>query len=196
MDPRPLGDAMNNMNDQDLISALADGQLRGEAFARGVEAAASPAGRRTWQAYHLIGETLRSGQAAPARDAEAFLAKLQGRLRDERAPRPAALVVAGDLPARAPAANDWCWKMAAGVASVTAVAAIGWNVVADGGSRGEAQLATAAPIVVPVDASANAMLRDPRLDRLLAAHRQLGGATALQSTSGFLRNATFEGPAR
>ena len=39
------------------------------------------------------------------------------------------------------------------------------------------------------------MLRDPRLDELLAAHRQLGGA-ALQMPSGFLRNATFEGPGR
>jgi sigma-E factor negative regulatory protein RseA len=39
-------------------------------------------------------------------------------------------------------------------------------------------------------------VRDPRLDKLLAAHRQMGGATALGTTSGFLRNATFEGPAR
>jgi sigma-E factor negative regulatory protein RseA len=40
------------------------------------------------------------------------------------------------------------------------------------------------------------MIRDPQLDRLLAAHRQFGGATALQTSSGFLRSATFEGPAR
>jgi len=40
------------------------------------------------------------------------------------------------------------------------------------------------------------MIRDARLDRLLAAHRQLGGATALGTSSGFLRNATFEGPSR
>jgi sigma-E factor negative regulatory protein RseA len=36
------------------------------------------------------------------------------------------------------------------------------------------------------------MIRDPQLDALLAAHRQLGGASALQMPSGFLRNATFE----
>ncbi len=35
------------------------------------------------------------------------------------------------------------------------------------------------------------MIRDPQLDALLAAHRQFGGATALQTPSGFLRNATF-----
>jgi sigma-E factor negative regulatory protein RseA len=36
------------------------------------------------------------------------------------------------------------------------------------------------------------MIRDPHLDALLAAHRQYGGASALQMPSGFLRNATFE----
>jgi sigma-E factor negative regulatory protein RseA len=40
------------------------------------------------------------------------------------------------------------------------------------------------------------MIRDARLDQLLAAHRQFGSATALQTSGGFLRNATFEGPAR
>ena len=38
------------------------------------------------------------------------------------------------------------------------------------------------------------MLRDPRLDQLLEAHQQAGGAS--QMPSGFLRNATFEGPTR
>ncbi len=38
------------------------------------------------------------------------------------------------------------------------------------------------------------MIRDPRLDELLAAHRQLGNSTsALQMPAGFLRNATFAG---
>jgi sigma-E factor negative regulatory protein RseA len=36
------------------------------------------------------------------------------------------------------------------------------------------------------------MIRDPHLDALLAAHRQFGGASALQMPSGFLRNATYE----
>ncbi|MDU7587859.1 MAG: anti-anti-sigma factor, partial [Acidovorax sp.] len=40
------------------------------------------------------------------------------------------------------------------------------------------------------------MLRDPRLDELLAAHKQFGSTTALQMPAGFLRNATFEAPAR
>ena len=46
---------------------------------------------------------------------------------------------------------------------------------------------TAAP-----GAESPVMLRDPRLDELLAAHRQFGGTSALQMPTGFLRNATFE----
>jgi sigma-E factor negative regulatory protein RseA len=41
---------------------------------------------------------------------------------------------------------------------------------------------------------AQVMLRDPRLDQLLEAHRQAAGGA--QMPSGFLRNATFEGAAR
>ena len=35
------------------------------------------------------------------------------------------------------------------------------------------------------------IIRDPQLDAMLAAHRQMGGATAFQMPSGFMRNATF-----
>jgi sigma-E factor negative regulatory protein RseA len=37
------------------------------------------------------------------------------------------------------------------------------------------------------------MIRDPQLDALLAAHKQFGGASALQTPAGCLRNATFQG---
>jgi sigma-E factor negative regulatory protein RseA len=40
------------------------------------------------------------------------------------------------------------------------------------------------------------MLRDARLDELLAAHRQFGSATAIPMPAGALRNAAFEAPAR
>ena len=40
---------MDKMDDQELISALADGQLQGEALARGVQAAAADAhSREAW----------------------------------------------------------------------------------------------------------------------------------------------------
>lgn len=188
---------MDKMDDQEMISALADGQLRGEAFARAVQVAAADArARATWCAYHAVGEVLRTGRAVTGTAPEAFLARLQQRLRDEQ---PAAVPVARRATyAARPAANDWRWKLVAGVASVAAFTAVGWNVWSTG--SGGPQLAGApAAGVIPVlaeSAPAPSMIRDARLDQLLQAHRQLGGGTALGTSPGFLRNATFEGPAR
>jgi len=105
-----------------------------------------------------------------------------------------------------PAANDGAfrWKMVAGVASVAAFAAVGWSVLATGASPAfttPAQLAISPQqsgdsVTVLTRAEPGVMIRDPKLDELLAAHRQFGGASALQSSAGFLRSATFEGPAR
>jgi sigma-E factor negative regulatory protein RseA len=187
----------NKMDNQELISALADGQLQGEAFALGVQAAAADArGRATWCAYHVAGEVLRSGRATAGTPPEVFLARLRERLREEGPLAAAPLAVAAvERQQPRPAANDRIWKIAASVASVAAVAAVGWNIWSGGGSQVAArpQLAVApasAPAVA--EASPAAMMRDPRLDQLLAAHRQLAGATVLQTPSGFLRNATFE----
>lgn len=187
-------DAMDNMDKQELISALADGQLQGEAFALGVQAAAADArGREAWCAYHVVGEVLRTGRATGGMPPEVFLAKLQRRLQQEQPASPLPVARPVVVHDREPA-NDWVWKLAAGVASVAAVAAVGWNMWGTAGSAAQPQLAAvAAPVV---EASAAPVVRDPRLDKLLAAHRQMGGATALGTTSGFLRNATFEGPAR
>ena len=52
-------------------------------------------------------------------------------------------------------------------------------------------LAQSGAPVAAVDA-APVMIRDPQIDALLAAHRQFGGTSALQTPTGFLRNATFE----
>ena len=38
------------------------------------------------------------------------------------------------------------------------------------------------------------VVRDARLEELLAAHKQFGATSALQEPSGFLRNATFDIP--
>ncbi len=189
------------MQTQELISALVDGQLRGEALARGVEAAAgAAAGREAWHTYHLIGEVLRSGEMAAGTMPSAFLDRLQLQLKQEQGVAPVPQPSLGVRPApRQGAANDasFRWKLVAGFASVAAVAAIGWTTV--GGLAGkpeQGQLATAAGASVVAGSERGAMIRDPRLDEFLAAHRQLGGASALQMPAGFLRNATFEGPSR
>lgn len=193
---------MENMQTQELISALADGHLQGDAFARGVELAASePAAREAWQTYHLIGDVLRSGELGVASMQPAFLERLQCRLREEPPPaRPAAIPGAVAVPQRAPAANDstFRWKLAAGFASMAAVGAIAWAMAgALPGKTDAGQLAKAAPNGTVLTAGERGvMIRDARLDELLAAHRQLGGATALQMSSGFVRNATYEGAGR
>ncbi len=107
------------------------------------------------------------------------------------------------------------WKMVAGFASLAAVATIGWNaytgLMTPSAQSAGMQLAASAPAPVSqqnADASVVAvnqtiqtgnqavMIRDPRLDELLAAHKQYGSTSALQMPAGFLRNATFEAPAR
>lgn len=114
------------------------------------------------------------------------------------------------------------WKMVAGFATVAAVAMVGWNSMGllSGGAGGNAQqqLASAAtPQVLASAAStrpaaANAqglieqqvtvgqnstiMLRDPRLDEVLAARGQIGVTANLQMPAGFLRNATFNAEKR
>jgi sigma-E factor negative regulatory protein RseA len=161
----------------------------------------------TWHAYHLIGDVLRSGDASRAAAPQPFLDRLSARLAQEPCPQPelaSSVVAVQPRWSSAVAANDASmrWKLLAGVASIAAVAAVGWSVVATGAGGAPAaqpQLAAApqqqaAPVLARSEAGV--MIRDPRLDELLAAHRQFGGASALQMPAGFVRNATFEGPAR
>jgi sigma-E factor negative regulatory protein RseA len=189
---------MEQIETRELISALADGQLRGDAFARGVElAAADPSAREAWQTYHLIGDVLRSAELASGSTSSIFIERLQERLREEKQVAVVrTLPVVTAIPPRQ-AANDgnFRWKVAAGVASLAAVAAIGWTVVGVGKpDQGKMALVPAGTVLA--GSERGPMIRDERLDELLAAHRQLGGASALQTPSGFLRNATFDGSGR
>ena len=191
---------MEQMDDKrEMISALADGQLAGDAFARGVDLATNdPAAREAWHAYHLIGDVLRSGELAHCEPADRFLAGLKERLRSEEILVDRTQIVVAVAP-KADAANDgsFRWKLLAGVASVAAVSAIAWTLAATGSKPGEPQLAAAQPPAGAVLTSTQqgVMLRAPRLDELLAAHRQIGGA-ALVAPAGYLRKATFDSPAR
>jgi sigma-E factor negative regulatory protein RseA len=199
---------MSNMDE--MVSALADGELHGEAFARAVEAlAADASARESWHAYHLVGDVLRSAELASPSNGADFVARFRARLQQEPA------VVAGlpvhddmrDAATRVATHREsantsgFGWPLLAGVASLTAVAAIAWNVLggAGGTAPAGAELAQAAPQQpqqTQAEATRPVMIRDARLDELLAAHRQAGGASALQMPAGFLRNATFESPGR
>lgn len=207
------------------VSALTDGHLREDEFAQVIDKLCSDDDlRATWHTYHLVGDVLRSGVHSACSDTSQFLSRLQSRLAAE--PSAPALAPDAEAPVlhhRAEAANEpvFRWKLVAGAASLAAAAAIGWNWVGGSGAQPvAAQLAQQQPQqqqisgsilaasgasahvpsalapmrVVVGNGSPQVMLRDPRLDQLLEAHREAGGAS--QMPSGFLRNATFDGPSR
>ncbi len=202
---------------EEWVSALVDGELRDEEFARAiVYIEDSRVAREAWDTYHLVGEVLRSGKLETLGHDEIFIERLrreltsnahdtvafeQDRKRLERVNLSAV-----------PAANDSWWRRVAGLASVAFVGILVWQAaqwLGQGNSAGNTSTLAQAP--APAQASASSassasleatdsggavMLRDPQLDALLAAHRQHGGVTALQVPAGFLRNATFNEASR
>ncbi|MEO8806508.1 MAG: RseA family anti-sigma factor [Burkholderiaceae bacterium] len=197
------------------LSALADGELGESAAAQACAAWRGDADTRTsWHAFHLIGDVLRSEDLAahPARDA-GFLAALRLRLEAEPvvlAPQPLEQLVPPSAQTLAVAhgartvRRPW---MAASVVAAGFVAVAGVVVLtrAPATSPAGATLAQAAgvqalnasaPMAASVDPQvlvANGkLIRDVRLDRYLAAHKQFAGSSALGVPSGFLRSATVD----
>jgi sigma-E factor negative regulatory protein RseA len=184
------------------ISDLADGQLRGDAFADALALLeTSSAARAAWYGLHMAGDVLRGEAIAkPMNTAKemAFLDTFKANLAKE----PALVAMAQpsfSAPfALAPVANDsfFNWKWVGGLSAAAAVVAFSWNLVsttATSPSGSGAQLAQSVNQAVPVatQTTAGVMLRNPQLDALIAAHNQVGGSSALQMPSGFLRSATF-----
>lgn len=191
----------------ELLSALSDSELKPEEFAALSHAyKKDSAASGSWDAYHVIGKALRSPGSTVQLTDFAFLARLNQQLAKEPsfgtglwASTP--IVAAGER--RGPASNDgnFRWKMVAGFACAAAVSAIAWSVnglmppaagpqlaqveTSAGGATGQ-QFVVAAP--------QGLMVRDARLEELLAAHKQFGATSAFPVPSGFLRNATFETP--
>lgn len=215
----------NPMNDSDpngeALSAWIDGERAPEGAPTSVEALLqSPQADERWALYHWVGDTLREGPSAagPART-DFVRAVMSGLTRDDAdrttsslagAPFDAEGAASGvrTLPrARGEdrAANDatFRWRAVAGVACLVAIGTVVWHLssvdptpqgpvlagVEAGGTRVEGSV-SAAPL------TAATMIRDPRLDELIAQHRQAAGVSAFQNGSGFLRAATYEGPRR
>lgn len=218
---------MEHMQTRELISAIADGEARGEAFARGMDLVArEPAALEAWQAYHLIGDVLRSEDLAadPSRDA-VFLQRLRVHLAQEPAvfaPGAVAGAAAGASTRSGTRsmnrASGSPWRAAFAVAAgFVAVAGVYTFMQPMGQTPShEPALASAprpevarpeAPRLVSNDVAAPApaeavsvasgkLLRDARLDAYLAAHEQFAGSTALGMPSAFLRSATVSAPGR
>ena len=200
-------------NKHELLSALVDGELA-ERDMEQTLALCDHEGHACWQTYQLIGDVLREPALARRCDSDKLLDGVRQAMQQDQRHRAlqqeqSAPVAADKMPA---ASNDslFRWKMVAGLASMAAVAAIGWNSFNqwDAASGSGAQLASAAlpastagvAVSAPATSALQAatgpqvMMRDPRLDELLAAHQQYGRANALQMPAGFLRNATFDTP--
>ena len=207
------------LENRELISDLADGRLDDADAAKLLDQlSADDDAAVSWEIYHLSRDVLR-GEWGVSADATAgavhglssdFMVRLRARLSEEEieplAPEslPQPLIPQAF---QAEAANQplFRWRMVAGLASVVAVAAVGWGLVGQqdqvrlGGQMAANGLAPAGVQAVAVSLPGDeraVMLRDPRLDELLAAHKQAAGASALQTPAGFLRNATFEGASR
>ncbi len=196
-----------NATSRERVSALVDGDLQGDACARAVsELLDDREAIRTWHTYQVVGDVLRSAELAPTRSDLAFLEKLEARLAQEpQRPHRVEDTPAGPRPMGAQlGANDsvFRWKMLAATACTALVGVVGLGLWTQTGQSADARMAAAVPNapavsqVVTAESNAGAMMRDPQLDELMAAHRQLGGHSALQVPAGFLRNATYEGAGR
>lgn len=180
------------------LSSLMDGDLpAGELAGVIARFCADDALRADWHAYHLIGDVLRSDDlaTAPARDAR-FLQALRSRLEQEVAQQDAApwLATAPRPPVPVPASAS---AVAAASVSVSAAPVrrrlSGWMVapaaVAAGFVVVAAVLVVNKALLSPPTAEAvfaqqmsspasGVLVRDARLDRYLAAHRNLGTGLA------------------
>lgn len=211
----------DQLNHLEWVSAMADGELDGRALsAVAATTGASDEARAAWHSYHVIGDVLRCADLPDCAGDRAFVERLRARLATQSPGRPLA-EIDDDLPLQIlptvahvqpdhamrfgkRSANDPAvqWKWLAMAASLAAVAVLGWQVSKPAMDSGAllAGSESAPPPTVAVQSAAaaqpQAMLRDPRLDELIAAHRQSGGASALPTSAGFLRNATFEQPGR
>ncbi|MCE9659449.1 MAG: sigma-E factor negative regulatory protein [Burkholderiales bacterium] len=196
------------------LSALADGEVDGAAAADACGAWKSDAElRRTWHAWHLIGDVLRSEDlASSAERDQAFLVALRLRMAAE----PVVLAPA-PLPVPSPASSRRStgrWLLPSSVAAGFMLV-VGTFVVLgpagtptspaptlarsapptspDGPIRQASIRESAAPEAVALNGR---MIRDARLERYLAAHKQFAGTSALGVPSTFLRSATVDAEPR
>jgi sigma-E factor negative regulatory protein RseA len=200
----------------ETLSALIDGEADGRAVIGACEVwREHVATRSDWHAFHLIGDVMRSEDLAstPGRDA-AFLERLRARLADEPivlAPAPLAKAMRAQGGAASPR-RRWAGPVAvaagfvavagvlvvlrapAPVAAETAIAGAAPNAPIDVTPVAVTKASPAADVAVEPQAlmRGDKVLRDARLDRYLAAHKQFAGSSALGVPSSFLRSATVD----
>lgn len=207
-----MGDRNPNTNER--ISSLIDGRVPAEDSEFTFDALLQdPQTVQTWHIYQVVGDVMRSPELAPCRDDFAFLERLQKRLVQEpdgvRCDSDAAGLGDGGripgvpVPSHHIASNApvFRWKALASVSFAALLGVVVSTLWMQSGQRNNPEFAAMNPSIslpsaVVSDVGTEPMLRDPQLDELMAAHRQLGGHSALQVPTGFLRNATYEGIGR
>lgn len=192
----------NSPQDREALSALLDGEASAPESAQALAYLQLPQAKADWDTYQLIGQSLRGQrQALRAHDPD-FVAKIQCAIQAQagaaQLPDARCLTPQEAQPRRYSANEGQWWRVASLAAVVLVVAVVLRNQWSDGVWGAQPQLAQTAPTVPiqPTLVGSPEMLRDPQLDAMLAAHRQLAASPMLQTPSGFLRNATFEGVAR
>ena len=183
------------------ISDLADGRIDPtELKARCAQWAGDAHCRRTWHAYHLIGDVLRSDDlACSASHDEAFVDRLRERLAHE--PR---LLAPRSLPHKRSRRRVWALPVtvAAGFVAVAGVLAM----LQQAGAGLEAATPQLA-VMAPADTSARAgaalaaagqaeMLRDARVDEYLQMHRQTIAGSPVALPGGAMRSVDLTVPQR
>jgi len=194
----------------ELFSAMVDGELSAEEFSTALQACETDGSAlASWNTYHLIGEIMRSPLPVSSQLQPGFLDRLNQRLAHEtvitnHSPSTAPTVSgpvslktnAESRHDRGPASNDgnFRWKLLTGLASFAAVSAIVWNAsgLLDPNRSSPQLVQTITAPQVLVASPQGIMLKDARLEELLAAHKQIGATSALLVPSGFLQNATLE----
>jgi sigma-E factor negative regulatory protein RseA len=189
-DPHPERD-----DDWAALSSMADGEASREAQERCLALWAGDAqARERWHHYQLAGDVLRSQELARdgSHDA-AFVGALRARLAKEP-------VVLRPKTAPVPVARPRTWAVP--MAAVAGVAAVAGMVVVlrgvpDSGAPMVAQQGNAVPVMatsaalpqVPTTQVVNGrLIRDARLDRYFAAHRQSANGAALQMPGAVVRS--------
>jgi sigma-E factor negative regulatory protein RseA len=209
---------------RERLSALVDGELDANVVAQACLAWRDDAEQRsTWHAYQLIGDVLRSDDLASVAGRDiAFVNALRSRLAAEPVvlvPQPIEIPAPTEEAIPHARTRGWTWVGASAVAAgFVAVAGLlvltrtpGVSSAPPSGAPDSVAL-TARPATQPAPAAvvqatntvtepqalvANGkLIRDARLDRYLAAHKQFAGTSALGVPSGFLRSATADAAER
>ena len=189
---------MNTKNtDKEKISAFADGELDDREVEAALSALRDSDAQMAWDAYHRVGDILRSEELAIEMSAE-FTSKLASRLADEPS------IIAPAVRQDKVKANIRRFGLPGLAAAVAAVGAAAWIaapqllVASKEPARSEPpsiSIASASASlsvsqqVAPVTPADSEMLRDSRLDAYLLAHQRF--SPALYSNAQYTRPATF-----